>query len=52
MKVISYGTPSVLQSKSSVLMAGRRRRGYCRWDDCGPFCPCDEDDCDCHCAFD
>lgn len=21
-------------------------RSDCRWEDCGPFCPCDYDDCD------
>lgn len=64
MQVISYGEPSIMNGiiGDPTMMAGRRRCndcydfcndcGNCRFDDCGPFCACDEDDCDCHCEYD
>lgn len=65
MQVISYGDPSILQGNLNVvLMAGRRKCDdcydfcndcdYCRYDDCGFFCPCDEDEDECepHCEYD
>ena len=58
MQIFYYGEPSTLHGGiySEALMAGRRRcddcRRDCNYDDCIPFCPCDEDDCDCHLPYD
>lgn len=64
MQIISYGDPSILYGYfyRETMMAGRHKcndcyyddecRRDCRYDDCGPFCPCDEDDCDIHCEYD
>lgn len=63
MRVLSYGDPTILRGNhDETLMMGRRRCGdYC--DDCDEdcqdcfdcgdnYCYCDEDECDCHCAYD
>lgn len=61
MRVITYGDPSVIMGdpNSLALMAGRRRCNNCDDDDCDycfgfgcPYCPCDEEFCDCDCAYD
>lgn len=64
MQIISYGEPSLYgNSSDSTMLMGRRKCdncwdcndcddcNNCRFNDCGPFCPCDEDDCDCHEPF-
>lgn len=63
MKVISYGDNSILggNSNNNTMTAGQNKSDHagnaydwtcysnCRHDN---YCYCDEDDCDCHCAYD